>query len=349
LREVRKVMQEKSEDSQEAEKWVTKSRLITKIEQLPGDASTRKYFRIFSNEKTLILMKMEAFHGQKDKVPFLEVAEHLAKSGVRVPEVLEQDAAAGYILLEDLGDTTLLHKLRFVADTDVEKKLYYRVIDELVKIHYFASPPRAKGPIRAFELKFDFEKLFWEVGFAIEHFYERHLDRKIISADRKIMDEQFSKICVELANEPTVFCQRDFHCRNIMALERGAGKDELVMIDFQDARMGPAQYDLASLLKDSYYQLEERQVENCIEYYISEWQKVSGQRLDAAMFRRIFDLMAVQRNFKAIGTFASIYTKRRNSTYLKYVGNTFENIRRTLLKYPEFAPLREALFYYYYF
>ncbi|MBC7384614.1 MAG: phosphotransferase, partial [Cryobacterium sp.] len=150
-------------------------------------------------------------------------------------------------------------------------------------------------------------------------------------------------------DQPTVFTHRDFHSRNIMAAPVSKGDTRLVMIDFQDGRMGPAQYDLASLLKDSYYQLEDTQVQHLLNYYIVRREALSGIKIDREEFVRMFDLMSVQRNFKAIGSFASFLNRRGNPGYLKYIGNTFENIRRTLLKYPEYSDLREVLFHYYYF
>lgn len=121
------------------------------------------------------------------------------------------------------------------------------------------------------------------------------------------------------------------------------------MIDFQDARMGPAQYDLASLLKDSYYQLDEAQIQKLLDYYLVRRESLTQTKINREEFFRVFDLMALQRNFKAIGSFASFLNRRGNPGYLKYIGNTFENIRRTLLKYPEYSDLREVLFHYYYF
>ena len=121
------------------------------------------------------------------------------------------------------------------------------------------------------------------------------------------------------------------------------------MIDFQDARMGPIQYDLASLLKDSYYQLEESQISVLRDYYIARFEATSQRTVDRAPFIKVFDLMAVQRNFKAIGSFASFMNRRGEASYLKYIENTFENIRRNLLKYPHYSKLRETLFHYYYF
>jgi aminoglycoside/choline kinase family phosphotransferase len=121
------------------------------------------------------------------------------------------------------------------------------------------------------------------------------------------------------------------------------------MIDFQDARLGCAQYDLASLLRDSYYQLEEEVVYELVDYYIRSKEKLEGVKENRKEFMRVFDLMSIQRNFKAIGSFASFYMKRQDVRYLKFIGNTFENIRRNLLKFPEMDELRCLLFRYYYF
>jgi aminoglycoside/choline kinase family phosphotransferase len=268
---------------------------------------------------------------------------------VDVPEVLDFDPRQGFILLEDLGDTTLLRSLQDVSDPAEERAYFERAIDAVVNLHAATGPTQAdeaeKTQIEGFKLRFDEEKLMWEVNFTIEHFYEKHLQRKISAKDQKIMSDGFRKICSELAAEPTVFTHRDYHSRNLMVTEAG----RYVMIDFQDARMGPAQYDLASLLRDSYYQLDESQIHHLTRYYLSQMKKRGAEIKDVAHFDRMFDLMAVQRNFKAIGSFASFLNRRGNPGYLKFIGNTFENIRRNLLKYPEFSPLREVLYHYYYF
>jgi aminoglycoside/choline kinase family phosphotransferase len=204
--------------------------------------------------------------------------------------------------------------------------------------------------LAGFDLSFDVEKLMWEVNFTIEHFYEKHLQRKMKPEDMEVIKNGFTQICTELANEPTVFTHRDYHSRNIMITDSTAEeRPRFVMIDFQDARMGPCQYDLASLLRDSYYQLDEKQIHDLTRYYIARMNANGAAITDVAQFDRMFDLMAVQRNFKAIGSFASFLNRRGNPAYLKFIGNTFENIRRNLLKYPEFKKLREVLFHYYYF
>lgn len=322
---------------------------LVSIDPIPGDASARRYFRVRTASQSYILMKMEEFTQQGEKHPFLEVQRHLTLAGVDVPTVLEYDSAEGLILLEDLGDTTLLRRLQEVSSPDVERHLYESVIDDLVSMHYFASPGRMKNQvsIQGFALRFDHEKLMWEMDFMIEHFYQKQLQREIPKSDLHLIRESLSEICKILSELPTVFTHRDFHSRNIMVLQKP--EERFVMIDFQDARLGPAQYDLASLLKDSYYQLEDGQVARLLDYYVARWEAVSGERLDRESFQRGFDLMSVQRNLKAIGSFASFLNRRGNPTYLKYIGNTFENVRRTLLKFPQYSKLRETLFHYYYF
>lgn len=338
----------------ELQKFVQKKeRVVHSIEKLPGDASTRHYYRIKTDSQLLVAMSMEPFSELGKNIPFLAVQKHLAMNGVAVPNVIDFDPAKGIILLEDLGDVTLLRRLHEVESVEVERQYFEKAIDALVHMHVYSGPSKAKSEdersgIEGFRLKFDVEKLMWEVNFTMEHFFFKHLQRKMSDADLKVINEGFTKICTELDAEPTVFTHRDYHSRNIMIT--GRGQDErFVMIDFQDARMGPPQYDLASLLRDSYYQLDEKQIFDLTRYYLRRMKEEGAEIKDLARFDRLFDLMAVQRNFKAIGSFASFHNRRGNPAYLKFIGNTFENIRRNLKKYPEFKKLREVLYYHYYF
>ncbi len=337
-------MEHLAKSEQDVAKWLETSKVVDTVDRIPGDASTRRYYRVHSRDQSMIVMKMESFAQEGAKLPFIEMQKYLSSAGVDVPRVFDFDADKGFILLEDLGDVTALRSLQNISSPLVEKVLYQRILDNLVNLQVDASPARKPASIQAFKLRFDFEKLFWEITHTIEHFYEGYLKRKISDPDRKIMLEGFSKICKRLEAEPTVLAHRDFHSRNIMII-----KDRVVMIDFQDARLGPPQYDLASLLRDSYYQLEEAQIDRLLDYYFMKYEDKSGESIDRIHFREIFDLMAVQRNFKAIGSFASFLNRRGDPSYLKFIGNTFENIRRTLLNYPEFSSLREVLFHYYYF
>ncbi|RYZ69940.1 MAG: DUF1679 domain-containing protein [Proteobacteria bacterium] len=337
------------DDTQLAE--YLRSTQIRSVNKLPGDASARRYFRVETDSKRMILMRTDPFPSEGMSLPFLLQQKHLQSSGIDVPQVIDLDPTLGFILLEDLGDVTLLRHLQDVTSKEVERDIYERVIDSLIDLQVQASPNAHPGVTNpAFGLRFDHEKLMWEMEFMIEHFYHGYLARTFAPEDLALLRSQLSQICDHLAAIPTVFTHRDFHCRNVMVTPTGAPDlNRFVMIDFQDGRMGPPQYDLASLLKDSYYQLEEVQIQRLLDYYIARYEALSGMKLNREEFMLGFDLMSVQRNLKAIGSFASFLQKRGNPGYLKYIGNTFENVRRTLLKYPQYSRLREVLFHYYYF
>ncbi len=136
----------------------------------------------------------------------------------------------------------------------------------------------------------------------------------------------------ELAAEPPVLCHRDYHSRNLMLNE-----GQLYMIDFQDARMGPDTYDLVSLLRDSYVDLPEQTVEELVAYFLA----LKGAP-DEPDFRRRFNVMALQRNLKALGTFGYQTTARHNPVYIQYIPRTLRYARRNLAL-PRFARLREIL------
>ena len=116
----------------------------------------------------------------------------------------------------------------------------------------------------------------------------------------------------------------------------------LYIIDFQDARMGPDTYDLVSLLRDSYVDFTEAQVESLIAFFLAlrEGRQASS---DPEEFRRRFDLMALQRNLKALGTFGFQTTSRQNTVYIQYIPRTLNFARWNLVRHPRFARLRELL------
>jgi aminoglycoside/choline kinase family phosphotransferase len=115
----------------------------------------------------------------------------------------------------------------------------------------------------------------------------------------------------------------------------------LYVIDFQDARMGPDTYDLVSLLRDSYVDIADRDLDDLIAYFLA-LQRRAGTG-DVENFRRRFDLMAVQRNLKALGTFGYQTITRGNPVYIQYMPRTLRYVRTNLEKYPRFARLRELL------
>jgi N-acetylmuramate 1-kinase len=161
----------------------------------------------------------------------------------------------------------------------------------------------------------------------------------LTDAERTALREEFAAIVQELASEPRVLCHRDYHSRNLMLHD-----ESLYIIDFQDARMGPDTYDLVSLLRDSYVDLTPSQVDELIAYFLALTRGPAHQSADdGAVFRERFDLMALQRNLKALGTFGFQTTTRSNGVYIQYMPRTLSYVKATLARYPRFGRLHDLL------
>ena len=309
---------------------------ILAVYKHPGDASDRSYYRYLykaDNEvKTSMMMKLKDKF-DRETLPFINVHAHLKSSGLRVPEIYGIDGGMGFIVLEDLGDATMEMRLGSSENSEI-KNLYEKAIDLLIDMQIKASPPKTQNCI-AFTLEFDIEKFMFEFNFFKKHYLEGLLKSKITIADAEALNNEFTNLSEILASEPKVFTHRDYHSRNLMVLN-----GDLAMLDFQDARMGLCQYDLASLLRDSYIVLEDSLRDNLIEYYICKNDAYKGIRTDKDEFRRLFDLTSVQRNIKAIGTFAYQKVVRGNDFYLKYIPDTLRYVKENLEKYEELKGLK---------
>ena len=115
------------------------------------------------------------------------------------------------------------------------------------------------------------------------------------------------------------------------------------IIDFQDALMGPATYDLASLLKDAYIELDDAVVDALVEHFLDRLAGLGVKVGDRAVFRRLFDLTSIQRNLKAAGRFVYIDQVKHNPKFLADIPRVLGYVRRNLSKYPELGTLRQHL------
>lgn len=297
---------------------------------LTGDASTRRYYRLNDGAvSTIAALYPEPFDASDN--PFLAVRGLLAGFGIPVPEVLEVDAANGVVMQQDLGDATLQAALETSSLAEI-LDLYHVALSDLARLHQEGSRRGLSGP--CFRVAFDIEKLSWELHYFEKHFLEGLREADLSVEDRSALAEGFHRLCEEIASWPRVLCHRDFHSRNLMVHE-----GRLYWIDFQDARMGPATYDLASLLRDSYVELPAPAVAELMERF----RQNAVPRESREAFARRFDLVAVQRNLKALGTFGYMVTVRQKPVYLQYVPRTLGYLRQGLPRHPELAGIHRVL------
>ena len=307
--------------------------LPTSAEKLAGDASTRVYFRAFYREKGSAVIMLQPHAGRDEEVAFLEIQEFLEALGLPVPRVYAHDKKQGLVVLEDLGDKLLESVVEQLSGTQL-RDVYEEAVNLLLRMRR-ATVNLASG-CRVFSLAFDEAKLMEEMHFFLTHFVKGLCKIEPSVAASSTLEDFFLRVCRTLAAQPRIFTHRDFHSRNLILHE-----NRLVMIDFQDARMGPAQYDLASLLRDSYVTLPEDLVEELLSAYMDEVAATADS--SRARFRYIFDVMSLQRNIKALGTFGYQFSVRGSSRYASSIPRTAAYVSRNIGIYPEFTRFRSAV------
>jgi aminoglycoside/choline kinase family phosphotransferase len=253
-----------------------------------------------------------------------------------VPEIYRYDEARGLLYLEDLGDITFESQVQNAGD-EVRAHYYRHAIADLVALQRYASAHPDTGCI-AFSRTFDYELLKWE----LDHFREYGLEaqgHQPSPSERDELERIFRRIAEELAAAPRIFVHRDYQSRNLMVEQTGTGCHRLRMIDFQDALLGTAAYDLVGLLRDSYVALSPSLLDALVADYVAAVGTDGG-------FKRLFDLQVVQRKLKDAGRFVFIDRVKRNPSFLVHIPNSLDYVAHSLARLPELHALREILSHY---
>lgn len=304
------------------------------VAPLAGDASTRRYYRIVAGNQSYVLMSWEPF--QRKGYPFLSVLEHFHKHKVTVPQVFDMSESEGLVLLEDLGDLTLERKFWENINPSNILPFYRMAMDELVKIHFPATLDR--NDCTAFNAEFDHTKLFWEMENAYLHLFTEMLKYKPAGSREAKVKEELSKVATILANQPKHIAHRDYHSRNLMVR-----LNKLHVIDFQDARMGALAYDLASVLRDPYVSVTEECEKELLKYYLEQARPYLKADFSEENFYEVYEYQAVQRCFKAIGTFTSMYNKKQDRRYLKHIAPALDRVVQSMKRFSDLSEFKAAL------
>jgi hypothetical protein len=300
---------------------------------IAGDASVRKFYRLTAHSgKTCVLMDYGGpFDGETDDARLARVFE---AAGLPVAQVLDCVGEVGCVLLEDLGDTTLESvlcddqgHLRPHARRHLEQAVRLAaLLAERGSVALSRSPRRERPSLNA-------ERFRFEMDYFLEHYVKGLRGRTSIPDSLR---GELHDLAERAASTPKrVLCHRDFHSRNLMVL----GDGTLAMVDIQDARWGPDSYDLASLLRDAYVDIDEDWVEPMIALYLATLAEPPA----AGAFRERFHVVAAQRMIKALGTFGYQIGVMGRERYQPAATRTLERLRRVLGSRPEAQQLVRAL------
>ena len=319
------------------EKWAGEK--AQKITPLALSGSDRKYYRMFSKNKTALGVYNS---DTKENLAFVEFSKHFLAQGLSVPKIYDEEVTQDIYLIEDLGDITLFSFLTKEKEksifTDDLKSIYFKVLKALPQfqinagksLNYSLCYPRSR---------FDKQSMMWDLNYFKYYF----LKLAKIPFDEQALEDDYQVFTDYLLEaEQDYFLYRDFQSRNIMIVQ-----DEVYFIDYQGGRKGALQYDLASLLYDAKAEIPQSVREELLTFYIAELK--TYMEVDEVVFRKQFTAYVLIRIMQAMGAygFRGFYEKKAH--FLASIPPALANLEFVLrelnlpIKLPTLLPVLNQL------
>jgi aminoglycoside/choline kinase family phosphotransferase len=310
---------------------------LSSLAPASSDAGFRRYFRVQADlpasgtdsiSGTITLIAMDAPPPEKSR-EFVQIQALMADAGVRVPTILSADVDHGFMLLSDLGNTSYLQALQ--ADGADARGMMRSALDTLIQWQQAS----AAGVLPDYDDAF----LRREMNLFPEWYLTRHLGLSIDDATRRMLDKVFDTLVDSALAQPKLFVHRDFMPRNLMVVDLSPA-----VIDFQDAVMGPATYDVVSLFRDAFLSWDEPFELDGIAWY---WGRAKAAGLpvqpDFAQYYRELEWMGLQRHLKILGLFARLHYRDGKTRYLDDAPRFIAYARKVAGRYRELTPLARLL------
>jgi N-acetylmuramate 1-kinase len=319
--------------------------------RMAGDASIRSYARLMRDDGVVILMNMPrrpdgpaiydgkaysaAVHLAEDVKPFVAVANGLESRGLSVPKIHHTDLERGFLITEDFGCVSFVEGdppqpvvERYEAAADLLAELHRKKLPDTLPL-----APHIEYAIPVF----DTEALLVELGLMLEWY----LPDRAVQPTKNLRAEfvmMWRKLLEKPAAAEKTWVLRDYHSPNLIWLSERSGIARVGMIDFQDAVLGPAAYDLVSLLQDARIDVPEAIELALFTRYIKA-RREADANFDAADFAALYALMSAQRNTRLLGTFARLNRRDGKPQYLRHQPRIWTYLNRSLA-HPALASVR---------
>ena len=299
---------------------------------LAGDASFRRYERLErAGRGGGRAVLMDAPPPQEDVRPFMAVADLIRRAGLSAPEILAADPRAGLLLIEDFGDDTYTRLLARGAD---ERPLYDLAVDALIELHRNLSQEQIAG-LPAF----DDARCVEEAMRLIEWLWPAMHGAPPTATIRRSFESAWRQVLPAARRIPDGLMHYDYHVDNLMLLGGREGPAQVGLLDFQDAVMGPAAYDLASLLQDARVDVPELLEVELLGNYVKQ-RAAADPDFEPANFIRIYATVAAQRASKILGIFARLNRRDGKPQYLRHIPRVWGYLQRSLA-HPSLVGLRD--------
>ncbi|MBD1143613.1 phosphotransferase [Pelagibacterales bacterium SAG-MED33] len=300
-----------------------------KLKKIKGDASFRKFYRNKNNRSIVVYAK-------KDKVKNLliydAVNKILNKNKILAPKLINQNYKNNYIEVEDFGDNTLFKVLKH---NKTNKELFFKKILktlsrlQLIKDKQVVNLDRQKYKVQKYNNKI----LLNEAKLFSEWYATKKINKFKIRKFKKVFENEVKKLLSKLNLKNDTFVHRDFHVSNLMYV-----KNNIAVIDSQDALIGNKAYDLASLVDDVRFETSNKLKNKILNNYFKKLKKTEVNK-----FVNDFEILSVLRNLKIIGIFMRLALRDNKKKYVKMIPYAWEMINYRMKKNREFDNLKLIL------
>ncbi|MDF1736777.1 MAG: phosphotransferase [Minwuia sp.] len=292
------------------------------VRPLAADASFRSYHRVHGLDGRVLVL-MDAPPANEDVRPFVRIAELLRDWGLSAPEVVAEDAKAGFLLLEDLGDDLFSHLI--AGDRSMAPCLYTAAIEVLAALHGQQAPSDLP--------RHDRDVLLSEVALFLDWRFPELHGRPASEKETESFLAAWERVLQACSLSCETLVLRDYHVDNLIWLPERSGNSRVGLLDFQDAVGGDPAYDVASLLSDVRRDIEPALASSMLAHYL----EVTG--LDSQAFRASLAVLGAQRNMRILGVFTRLWRRDGKPSYTGWLARTWRLVRRDLA-HEALAPVR---------
>lgn len=290
---------------------------------LAGDASFRHYDRLTMNGRTAVLM--DAPPPMENVRPFIRIGRLLKDLGFSAPEIYAEDAEAGFLLLEDLGDQTYTRELDAGGDAET---LYALATDTLIALHK-TVPQADLGTLPVFEDA----RALREAQLVLDWYWPAHFGTTAPDDIRAEFVSAWEQVLPQRQAAPKTIALFDFHVDNLLVLKDRQGIAGCGLLDFQDAVLAPVTFDLVSLLEDVRRNVPWDLMARMIDRYLA-----ANPAIDRDDYMAAYAIIGAQRNTRIAGTFARLLKRDGKPWYQRFMPRVWELIAHDI-KHPVMAPV----------
>lgn len=292
-----------------------------RMRPLAGDASARRYFRLTGGDgQSAVLMDAPPGDGV-DITPFLSVARYLLALGLSAPKVVAADVAAGFILMEDLGDALFARQVQ--AKPELEQGLYEAAVDVLAVLD--------SAPLPDFVPVFSVSMMCEQIA-PVYDWYRRGLADDVGEMQKRDFQALLETVMSKVTPDKSGVLLRDFHAENLIWLPDRTGVAQVGLLDFQDAMIGPQGYDLVSLLLDARRDVSPGVAQAMIARFVH----ATGR--DPEAFAATYAALGAQRNLRILGVFARLCMLHGKVRYVDFIPRVWGYVQ-DCLAHPALADL----------